>query len=264
MDLYHDIVGMLHKLPPVDVVLGVPRSGMLPATMIATELGLPLGVAGGDFIGGGVRLTGSFSQKADRPLEGSRILLVDDTVNTGGSMRSSQAATGLPCITCSVYAASEGTVDFYGSILPFPRVFSWNLFHHVVLDETLVDMDGVLCLDPIPFDDDGYAYQNALINTVPLHRPKKVRGIVTNRIERWRGITEDWLAAHHISYEFLVMRPHATAALRRLDVSPGAYKATVYADSGATLFIESSDTQAAEIAQLSKKPVISVESYRLF
>jgi uncharacterized HAD superfamily protein len=60
------------------------------------------------------------------------------------------------------------------------------------------------------------------------------------------------------------MQPHATAVERRKQSHPAVYKAEHYKNSTATLFVESHKAQAVKIAELSKKPVLCVETMELY
>lgn len=257
-----DIYGLLVKLPRnIGGVLGVPRSGIMPAAIIATELHIPLGIIGCDTFFGGSRM-GQIKYDENLP-----VLVIDDTVCSGASMANAKSKnTFKNSIYACVYVTpgSEKHVDFYSKQLAMPRVFEWNLFNSTHITTALLDMDGVICVDPVPFDDDGVEYQMALKNAIPLHIPHlEVAGIVTNRLERWRGITEEWLARHNVKYKTLVMSQYNTAEERRKH-NTAEYKADNYIRLGASLFVESSTWQAKRIAEITKKPVICIDDKTIY
>jgi hypothetical protein len=262
-NLYNDTISLLlSKVPKdVDVVVGVPRSGMLPATIIATELHLPLGVA---TPAGAVIAEGGHRAPRTRY---SKILLVDDSFHVGNSMiRARKYVANHNIVTACVYTSPAGTkhLDIFGEMVPAPRIFEWNLFNSWATTEGMFDLDGVFCQDPPVWDDDGPRYQAALTNAKPLHLPKvPVGAVCTNRIERWRGITEAWLTKHNITTNQLVMQPYKTAAERRAKSDPAQFKLAQFQKSNAKLFIESHDWQAKVIARAGR-PVISLESKRVF
>ena len=79
---------------------------------------------------------------------------------------------------------------------------------------------------------------------------RRLRTIVTARLERYRPETEAWLARAGIAYDRLVMLDLATDAERRRTRPQGRFKAAVFAaDAGAALFVESESWQAREIAR---------------
>src|SRR5437870_5771240 len=81
----------------------------------------------------------------------------------------------LPQLPADLYPAprSEHHVDFYFEIVATPRCFEWNLMHHPwVLSKTCMDIDGVLCRDPSPEEnDDGAQYRQFLTSTERRYLP---------------------------------------------------------------------------------------------
>ncbi len=170
--------------------------------------------------------------------------------------------------TCAVYAHSKAVhlVDHYASILDGGRIFQWNFTGTKASRDFCWDLDGVICTDPSVYDDDGEAYQVEITTGVrPLYLPQvPIRAIITNRLERWRRETEQWLEYYGVKYSRLIMQPYETAAERRRNSSPEEFKASQLKSLGGTLFVESSDKQAARIAVLSSIPVMSVERMRVY
>ena len=242
---------------------------MLPASMVATELHVPLGMTSDQFVA-----------EAGRRLQwnkdsGKKVLIIDDSVAKGGSMAKARAqVTKLMedgIIQEAVYAAvyvsrrSTGRVDIYGSIMGAPRIFEWNLFNSGIARKSMFDMDGVICCEPGAYDDDGPKYRQAIANARPLHIPAvKIRAICTGRIERWRKVTETWLKRHGVKYGDLIMNPAATAVVRRKKNNVPEIKGLHYKSSKAVLFIESSRRQAARIAKISGKSVLSLEDRKIY
>ncbi len=253
---------LLMKLPrDISVVYGVPRSGLLPASIIATALGADLAVVGSDSVSGS--RSSSFINKVNE----GRALVVDDTMYRGGAMRKALSVLGKKCSTCVVYVSPESKhlVDYFAEVLPGPRFFEWN-FNGIKATEGFVfDMDGVICEDPRVFDDDGPEYQKEIATGVrPKYIPQvKIKAICTNRIERWRPETEAWLKRNNVSYGELIMQPYKTAEERRKKSSPSVMKSEYFGKNG-SVFVESHDRHASKISELTKKPVLSIESMRLF
>ena len=261
-DLSEDIRRyLIHKLPTdIGTVYGVPRSGMLPASIIATLIGSNLGMLTGPSFAG--ERKSKFIKK-----KGDKVLLVDDSVYTGSAISNAKQMLGMDCLTCTIYVSPQSTsiIDYYCLELPGPRMFEWNFTGIKSTESYMFDMDGVICKDPTAFDDDGPNYRNDIINLKPLYIPHvKIHSICTNRIERWRPETEDWLTRHGVHYGELIMQPFDTAVERRQKSHPGEYKAYHYSKSNASLFVESHDWQAGTIANKSNKPVLSIESMKLF
>ena len=255
---------ILPHLPrDIGTVYGCPRSGMLPATIIATAIGADLGIVGQNT----PLLSGDRKRNFILPNKGKKVLLVDDSSNTGSAMALNKKALGIDCLTCAVYTrkVNRDKLDFAGPTVEGYRFFEWQFQGAGITKESYFDMDGVLCQDPKPFDDDGKEYQDALRNAKPLYLPQvKIKAICTNRLDRWRGITEEWLAKYNVQYDHLIMQPFKTAAERRKQGNPGKYKAKHYKKSDAKLFVESHNSQAKVIADESGKPCLSIESMKLF
>lgn len=275
VDLSRTVQDNLHRIPrDVDLVVGVPRSGLLPASMVALALNLPLAdidgfVAGRMLSAGNTRRRGLFDQSIE---EFRRILVVDDSVRTGGSMREARAKLAdLPrqerLMFCAIYGDGDVHIDadLVLEAVPEPRIFQWNLMHHSIVSKSCFDIDGVLCFDPSHHDnDDGERYLAFLNEARPLMTPTHRLGhLVTSRLERYRPQTEAWLAAQGIEYDRLWMLDLPSAEERRKAGAHGRFKAEVYSKLDAVLFIESEERQAIEIARLSGKPVLSIESHSI-
>jgi uncharacterized HAD superfamily protein len=261
-DLAQDIKTLLlPKLPKdIGVVFGIPRSGMLPASIIATAIGADL-AAVGEVPKVGARGTAFIGK-------GTKALLVDDSIFGGGALaRSIPLMQGYDYLTCAIYAHPKATnnVDIYAQILDGPRFFEWNFTGIKATEGFMFDMDGVICTDPAVYDDDGVKYMTEIKAGVkPLFIPQvKIHSICTNRIERWRGVTEEWLKKHEVNYGKLIMQPHATAVERRKKSFTPAYKAENFNNSDATVFVESHKSQAIEIAKRTNKPVLCIETMEL-
>ena len=57
------------------------------------------------------------------------------------------------------------SVDYFFEIVDYPRFFQWNIMNHSILQKTCMDIDGVLCADPTPEEnDDGEKYRHFLLN----------------------------------------------------------------------------------------------------
>lgn len=276
-DLARDIAKNVAHVPlEVDLIVGIPRSGLMAASMLALMLNKKFcDVA--SFLDnrslqhGRTRVpsNGDLSY----PLQARTVLILDDSVDSGSSMRSVLAEMevlreGRRFITAAVYASRLGTsaVDVYFEQVEMPRVFAWNLFHRNELAECCVDIDGVLCRDPAHEEnDDGPRYLRFLESATPMARPTyRIGHLVTSRLEKYREPTVQWLNAHGIQFEHLHMLDLPSAEERRRLGCHAQFKARVYRSlDAATLFIESEPSQALEIARLSGKPVLDYTSQRL-
>jgi orotate phosphoribosyltransferase len=273
-DLARHCALLARRVPcDIDLVVGIPRSGLLAATMIALYLNRQLadleGYLEGRFIKGGYRT---------RHDEGSgrgnrrKVLVVDDSVFTGNALRAAKeqllrAALDDELVFAAVYVAPNRTdlVDFHADVVETPRVFDWNVMNHPLMAHACVDIDGVLCRDPTNEENDDSANYMTFLTSVgaTTRIPGEIGCLVTSRLERYRPETEAWLAKHGISYRRLVMSNYLTAEERRKARRHALDKADVYRDEAYHLFIESSVWQAAQIADATGKCVYCVDERRM-
>ena len=267
-DLSRDIAAGLQKLPKTDLVVGIPRSGVIPAMMIASLLNVP----SLDFEAFMFSYAARAGQRRLRNAENRlRVLIVDDSVNTGKAFRAAKARLDtlngdFAFTTCAIYGLGDGhnsdAADIALYALPKPRLFQWNYRNHIVAEHAIFDMDGVLCKDPTDEEnDDGEAYLSFLRNAQPLTLPrKKLSVICTSRLEKYRSQTEDWLDYHDVKYGELIMLDLPSAEERRRLKAHAPFKAEIYKSRSEILFIESNWKQSLEIAKLTDKPVICTQN----
>lgn len=266
-DLNNAIIANLHRLDrsKFDAVVGIPRSGMIPASIIATALQLPLSDVESF-------MRGYMFERSGRVVgAGRRILLVDDTVNHGAAMARAvdriggQASKITRFCVFGPYRGIEGLVDIVCETVPGPRAFEWNMWKHARLDRWCLDFDGVFCRDPSKEEnDDGERYTRFIDTAEPLYLPTRPVGhIVTGRLEKYRSATDAWLKRHGIAYQSMTMMQHATKAERMAAGGRGQWKAEQFNRIGAEFFIESDPKQAGIIAKLSGLPVWCVRTQSL-
>jgi orotate phosphoribosyltransferase len=266
------IIQWMSRLPrDITVVVGIPRSGLLAANLLALHRNLPLTdvdrLIEGKLIQTGERYGGSGT---DSLLSARQtVLVLDDSVATGNQINQVKAKIVAACLPHTIYygavyalPGSERLVDFFAEALPSPRVFEWNVMHHGELSEFCVDIDGVLCVDPTDEEnDDGKNYENFLSNAAPLIIPtKRIGALVTCRLEKYRNLTKEWLTRHGVKYDKLYMLDLPNKKARLAANCHAKYKARIYKDLGASFFIESSLGQAVDIAKFSGKQVLCMET----
>ena len=269
-DLNNYIVRHLHQFPHnVDLIVGIPRSGMLPANLLALYLNKPYTDIDA-FVEGhvyGVGNRGRFIQHRDI----KNILVVDDSIASGNALRQTKEKLSSIGRNYNIsYAAiiatedSKNLVDYFSEVVPFPRVFQWNIFHHPdFIPHACFDIDGVLCEDP-PIDDDGPIYLDYIKNAIPKYIPTvEIHTIVTCRLEKYREATEEWLKKNKVKYKHLIMLNMSTREERLAWGKHGEFKGKVFADSDASYFVESSLQQAKEIVRISRKSVFCTETFTM-
>lgn len=272
---YKDVVTWERQLPYFDAVCGVPRSGLLPASIIALRRNIRL-VDLNSLLQDPSNAIQNAPIRQSNPIikynkrVGNRLLVVDDSASnqttTISAIRESlKDCTNLDISYAAVYrASSASTVDHYFKEVPLPRMFGWNWFRHWELQFALLDIDGVLCEDWAlkQEQDDDPVYLNHLMNVKPLYIPDvPVLGLVTSRLSRYRELTETWLKKHQVMYKKLHMHPATTPEERRRMNDHAQRKADVYLRTlEARLFVESDMRQAQRIFELTKKPVLCIDT----
>lgn len=200
-----------------DLVVGVPRSGMLVASIIALKLGK--GLTTPDLLKSGDYW---HSSRAGRKLsldEIRHILVVDDSIDKGRAM--AKAMTVIESIdkdfsvTKAALIVREKTkhkADLYYKVIEPPRSFEWNLMHRKIASYAgsgmlATDLDGVLCANPPRgADEDEDWYLEWLGNANPYFIPGfEIDVILTCRLEQYREPTEHWLRRNGVQFKALQM-----------------------------------------------------------
>ena len=275
--LHEDIRQWALQLPKgIELVAGIPKSGLLVANILCMHLQLPMADLEG-FLAGRIFPSGERLKDIDAAtfLNTPRtVLVVDDSVDSGTQMeraRSRIAEMHLQhkIMYGALYASTleqMHRLDYSLVHLPQPRFFEWNLFHTTLIQNSCIDIDGVLCRDPLDDEnDDGEQYIKFIRTVQPLVIPSVPIGwLVTCRLEKYRAATVDWLQSHGIRYNQLLMMDYQTKEQRQQEGAYASFKAGIYKTTGAALFIESSGQQAGQIATLAGKVVYCTESSTLF
>lgn len=274
-DLNLAIISNLHRIPEdTDLIVGIPRSGLLVANLIAGYLNLPLT----DFDGFCQQRT--FASGRTRQSVATRkqfkdyrtILILDDSVNSGITLQDiRETAASLDIKSRVIFGAAYvapaaiNLVDIYFEVVPPPRAFTWNLLHQYKLENMCVDIDGVICRDPTEDEnDDGQEYIKFLNGVERKITPtKKIGTLVTCRLEKYRDLTENWLHEKGVVYDRLVMMDYENMEERRRKGEHSQFKAEHYQQLKADLFIESSYEQAVRIAALARRPVFCMQNQKV-
>ena len=272
-----------YKIPhDIDFVIGVPRSGMIPACIIAEFLNVAV-IDVDSFIHGAKPTGGNrlhFRQYNAKPHP--KVLVIDDTVFSGTAMlRTKDKLKPFSKEFNFIYAAAylegrgAGTIDLwlddvrqYTNNYTQPVLYEWNIFHHYshVENHCAYDIDGVLCLDP-PDERNEQEYLQYIANATPLFcHTLPIDTIVTYRLIKNKDITMKWLEKQGIRYRELIMFNANTWQERNQSgVGPAQFKAEYYKQNpNLYLFIESDDEQARAIHQLTGKQVLCVQTNTMY
>jgi len=261
----------------IDLVVGIPRSGVIPAFLIALFLNKKVCTIN-EFIHNLEPLNGSTRPVRENEIKNKKqkVLIVDDSIYSGKSMEDAKNLISAhknldeyDIQYCAIFAKKESVdlVDYYFEVVNPPRVFQWNYLNHSNATKSCYDMDGVLCVDPTDEqNDDGEKYIDFCKNAKPLYIPSyKINSIVTSRLEKYREVTEQWLSEHHVNYGKLYMLDLPSAEERRRLGCHAEFKADIFKTlDDCDFFIESNREQAQKIAELSGKQCICVATDEYF
>lgn len=267
--LIHDTIQ--HVLPrvshDVEAIVAIPRSGLLPATVIATAVHRPLFVLSGEGVlidvGSGAR--GNPLSKYPR-----KFLVVDDSVYSGYQMSKARDFFKGDVEFAAVYCTDPSAVDICGVEHQGIHLFEWNLFNNatnmtgrpgvpVLEGGVALDFDGVICKDPtqeLADDEEGWLRWMDEVQPNLLPRGCSVPLIVSFRIEAWRDKTERWMNRWGVKCDRLVLHPAKTHKERDESFNVAEHKGEVFGRSKCQLMVESNPIQASIIARHTKKVVI--------
>jgi hypothetical protein len=231
--LVDDTLSAVQKLPSgISGVIGVPRSGMIPASILSTLLHIPLYTLK-DYqpvkVSSGRRMQTHSS-------EDGKLLLVDDSIGSGFQIRQLRKnVSGFDdMIKLVVYVPKEKDhlVDLFARHQPLPHCFEWNIVNSPLVTQAGLDMDGFICED---------------ITHEPKHIPRAglAPAIITARPENEREKTETWLRDQGAKYSELVMWPRHPD--ERTLQSVAEWKAKEVRDRKLVFYVESDPILADEI-----------------
>ena len=287
--LVNDIRSNFYKIPKdIYGVIGIPRSGMLPASIIAGQINVGLTTIG-NFVekkNNGCGLDVIFGEHGNRKLKNTngekvKILVVDDTCYNGRELLKNKqklkAYTDIDFIFMVVYMEGSGTLakpDIYlrdvTSLAQKSEInivlYEWNIFSNPnIVDKTIYDLDGVMCVEP-PDERNIKAYIKYLENPIPLYIPTtdKEITILTYRLNKYRKLTESFLIKNGLNSLKLFMF-NSDSYEERGKIPPWLYKGNFYkANDYYKLFVESDDFQARKICEISGKPVYCVDTNKMY
>jgi uncharacterized HAD superfamily protein/adenine/guanine phosphoribosyltransferase-like PRPP-binding protein len=257
-----------------DIIVGIPRSGMLVASVIALKLGKPLTTP--DLFS---KKAFWLSTKVNQQfifMKDMKVLLVDDSINSGKSLQESidimnQAKFDFKITTAALIAsdAANPLVDMHYKCLKHPRIFEWNMLHRKTAsyfeqEKIALDMDGVICENCPPNTD---ANEDAYIEWIRTAKPYlipsfEIDAIVSCRLEKYRADTEQWLRHHNVRYKRLILWDIESKNQRKGLFAK--HKIDAILQVNPAIFWESHLGQAEQIWKHTKTPVLCIDNWILF
>ena len=269
-DVFPLVLKWTEQLPnDFDVIIGVPRSGLFIANLIASKLGRPLSTPD-NFIRGEIWS----SHDVDKPHQIRRILLVEDSIGTGNSLikareKLAESNPNLIIKTASFFVERKNKflVDFYYRELKLQTIAEWTLLTNSKANKgaLAVDMDGVLCEDcSVEVDSDEIKYLTWLKTAKPYLIPQfEITAIITSRLEKYRPQTEEWLKEHEVKYKKLCMMNLLDKKEKNLRKTID-YKIELIKTLQPSIFWESNIVEAQKIHKKIKIPILCTDQMIIF
>lgn len=213
--LYRIVQHNIDKIPhDIKGVIAIARGGLFPGFIIAEHFNIPITTVD-KFI---EDINNCWFNESTfikfNSIDNGKLLVIDDSVDTGNSLR--QTINKLNNINnfSFVYAVIHSTVHIDDLIVlddnveSTNRCYEFNLFRTFGFNNCICDIDGVLCKDPewgLDTKENEYIY--FLNNAKPYLHVPNIDIVLTSRIEKYRTYTENWLSKNNIKYNKLIMSP---------------------------------------------------------
>lgn len=248
-----------------DVIIGIPRAGLMFANIIACKFGRPL-TTPDNFLRGELW----FSHDSPMPSEVKKVLVVEDSVGFGKQITAvtakiKAAYPHLQVETAGLFVIpqSKNLVDYSYAVKREPNLFEWNILTATwSWGDVVSTLDGVICSVPTPdWKDSSQKLVSHIQTAKPLLIPTyPLKAIVTERPERSRDLTEQWLERNNVKYEDLLMLPDSIQPKPENVIS---MKVEVARHVKPFWFWEQNPQQAREIHRRTRVPVLCTDEMRL-
>ncbi len=253
-----------------DLVIAIPRSGLLFGEVVAQKLGKPI-TTPSSFSQNQYWWTNQLGSEKKAPFR--RVLLFDDSVTrVHGTMEKVYSKLKadhpeLEIIKSALFCTekTKSFLDRYYTVLPpTPHRFEWNLMH-AFTGPTASDMDGVLCEEcPDGADGNEAQYLDWIRKAIPKYIPAfELEAVITSRLEKYRPQTEEWLKHNNVKYKRLYMWELPSKSLRTR-MGHVQTKVDALLQIKPVWYWESSLYEAREIHGKTKIPTLCISSLQIF
>ena len=282
-DLAKDSMKLIQYIPPdCKGIVGTIRGGLIPATILAECMQLPLlGFSGSNL----VPLTSAGRGRILPSNAKGKYFAVDDSVHQGFSVKRLRKLLGGNAVYAAVYVRpdSANLVDYYAEIVKW-HFFEWNIFNNSTVNggQQIPDMkggigfdwDGIFSPDVDYSKDARHIDENDeqviewIRNCKPRYIPRlsECPLVVSYRLERHRKHCEEWLSKWGIKVRNLVLF-NGTFKERESWFSPAGiakHKGEAFKNSHCKLFFESDSRQGQVISNTARKVVINPNNGDIF
>lgn len=221
-------------------IVGIPRSGMMPASILASVCHLPLFELTDDGVremGHGFRGYRTFG--GDFPQMEGTYFVIDDSSHNGGSIEKARKKMGRNKAKFGVvYALKPETVDCYARILESPHLLEHNIWNNGLIPGMAQDqrLTGGICFDlDVVFDENWKPRVLPRMLNIPLMIASRGNmNSIQAELRKW-DIRVDKLVC-------------------------SSNKANIFNASRCCMMLVKDDAQAKLMGQRTKKPIICISS----
>ncbi len=269
-DMNSLIVSNLDKFPSdFNIVAGVPRSGLLPANLIALYLNLPLtdieGLKNDRLINSGHRKLRSSIHNSSK----NKVLVVDDCIGRGTQIRILKENLShltdkfdISYMVPYVTPGMENLVDIWLERLALRRIFQWNILHSHLIEKSCVDIKILTNSQSKSLSNEeflSHISDNKPPNTTPTYT---IGHLITNIPDKYHAKVATWLGNHDIKFDKLITN-RAPGEENSTKNDYIRFKSNYYVNSGAYLSFEWDLESATRLSKLSGKPVFCLSNWQL-
>lgn len=274
------IFNNLYKIPyETDLLVGIDNNGLLIALMISKFTNIRVATLE-QFFEKKMISNGNYSINQNCINDFNQIknvLMVSDSVNTGKTINEvknrinqSNEFNNINIKYFTVYYVNNSALNYVDIALQKLNTVNFLqfnfLFNPIIFTNSCFDIDGAICRDPSPQeDDDGRKYIDFIRNVIPFFKTDYIIScFVTSRLQKYREQTQNWLRKNNFNYKELIMLDLPSKEERNKLNMYGRYKGEIYKYRPENLFVQSSKFQAIEIVQISGKEVFCTENMKLY
>ena len=250
------IFNNLYKIPEnIDLVVGIDRSGMIIALMIANYLHKKV-VSFDEFIDDNFNIDNI-----------KNVLITDDIISKGiaitqtkNKIKLSDKLNSLNIKFLAVYSCTQD-VKVSDVVMGYNNTwFQFCLFYNGSMSNvSMYQIQGNLCRKPTQEEmQNEEKYLDYINNVKPYQRPnaRNYSCIITNRPEKYRKQTQEWLKKYNYRYNKLIMIPQNISDKIK-------YKGQIYKNSSEKLYISNDEKQSIEINKISNKQVLCTQTMQI-
>ena len=251
------IFNNLYKIPEnIDLIVGIDRSGMIIALMIANYLHKKV-VSFDEFIDDNFNIDNikNVLITQDSTANGKRINEIKNQIKLSNKFYLNIKYIIIYYVNKNILNDINNiALEHFQSSDLMELNFIFNQFNL-----TMYQIQGNLCRKPTQEEiQNQEKYLDYINNVKPYQRPNKqiISCIITNRPEKYRKQTQEWLKKYNYRYNKLIMMPQNINDKIK-------YKGQIYKNSSEELYISNDEKESIEINKISNKQVLCTQTMQI-